>query len=184
MYRDLEPLMVSTITASADPIPGTIETVERLRKTGIRVGSTTGYSGPVMKVLQEWAARHGFAPDAVVCSTDVPAGRPAPHMCHLNTIRLGVYPFHACIKVGDTPVDIEEGLNAGMWTVGVTRTGSEVGLPEAEVAALPPEILREKLQKAERRLYGVGAHYVIEGVWETLPVVESVNQRLARGERP
>ncbi|NLZ06152.1 MAG: hypothetical protein GXY19_13360 [Phycisphaerae bacterium] len=33
---------------------------------------------------------------------------------------LGVCRLAAVVKVGDTIADVEEGLNAGVWTVGVT----------------------------------------------------------------
>ena len=57
-------------------------------------------------------------------------------MYYRNAIALGVYPLWACVKVGDTPSDIAEGLNAGMWTIGITRTGNEVGLSKVELDAL------------------------------------------------
>ena len=40
------------------------------------------------------------------------------------------------MKVGDTPVDIEEGLRAGVWTIGVARTGNMIGLSAEDFAAL------------------------------------------------
>ncbi len=49
--------------------------------------------------------------------------------------------------------DIEEGLNAGMWTIGVAMTGNEVGLSEAEITKLPvaerarlPDIAYQRLE--------------------------------------
>ena len=56
----------------------------------------------------------------------VPAGRPYPYMCLQNAINLQTYPMEAMVKIGDTLPDIEEGLNAGMWTVGLARTGNEM----------------------------------------------------------
>lgn len=34
------------------------------------------------------------------------------------------------VNVGDTVVDIQAGLNAGVWTVSVARTGNETGLSQ------------------------------------------------------
>jgi phosphonoacetaldehyde hydrolase len=39
-------------------------------------------------------------------------------------IKLSVSPVQAVVKIGDTAVDIEEGLNGGMWSVGVAVTGN------------------------------------------------------------
>jgi phosphonoacetaldehyde hydrolase len=119
-----------------------------------------------------------------VCSSDVPAGRPAPWMCYLNAINLRVYPMEAMVKIGDTVSDIQEGRNAGMWTIGVTKTGNELGLTEVEVAALAPADLRARLEAIGDRLRAAGAHYVAESIQECPEIVDIINDRLVRGERP
>jgi phosphonoacetaldehyde hydrolase len=184
MYREVEPLLVSCVARHADPVPGLGPALDALRRQGLRVGSTTGYTAPMMEVLVPEARRRGFAPDAVVCSSDVPAGRPYPWMCYLNAIRLQAYPMEAMVKIGDTVADIQEGLNAGMWTIGVTRTGNELGLTEAEAAALDPADLARRLGVIGERLRSVGAHYVAEGIWDCPVLIEEISRRLARGERP
>jgi phosphonoacetaldehyde hydrolase len=80
--------------------------------------------------------------------------------------------------------DVEAGLNAEVWTVAVSQTGNEVGLSEAEFAALPVAEQEAKRRKARATLAAAGAHYVIDGVWELPTVVEEVNARLQRGEQP
>jgi phosphonoacetaldehyde hydrolase len=81
-------------------------------------------------------------------------------------------------------VDIEEGLNAGMWTVGLSQTGNLMGLSEAEVNALPLAELSVANQTIAARLYQAGAHEVIAGIWDLFGVLQSINSRLAQGERP
>lgn len=88
------------------------------------------------------------------------------------------------VKVGDTLVDVEEGLNAGMWTVGVALTGNLLGLREEEVNALTDEGCQEVRERIGALLYRAGAHYVIDGIWELPSVLAEVHARLARGERP
>jgi len=83
--------------------------VAEQRKRGIKIGSTTGYTREMMDLLLAEAARRGYEPDSTVCATDVPAGRPEPWMCLQNAQELGVYPMEACVKIGDTLPDIEEG---------------------------------------------------------------------------
>lgn len=97
---------------------------------------------------------------------------------------LQTYPMEAIIKVGDTIPDIEEGLNAAMWTVGVVKTGNEMGLTQEEVEALPPDIREEKLRCGRERLIQAGAHFVIDGIGDLPPLLDEINTRLARGERP
>jgi phosphonoacetaldehyde hydrolase len=184
LYAETEPMMVAAVARHAELIPGLLAFAEALRRKGIRIGSTTGYTRPMMEVLVPEARAKGYRPDAVVCSSDVPAGRPYPWMCYLNAIRLGVHPMSAMVKIGDTLSDVEEGLNAGMWTVGITRTGNLLGLSEPETGRLPPEELASRLRAAEETLRRAGAHYTVEGIWEALPVIEAIEARLAAGERP
>ncbi|MCU0604196.1 MAG: phosphonoacetaldehyde hydrolase [Desulfobacterales bacterium] len=184
LYAETEPMMVAAVARHAELIPGLLAFAEALRRKGIRIGSTTGYTRPMMEVLVPEARAKGYRPDAVVCPSDVPAGRPYPWMCYLNAIRLGVHPMSAMVKIGDTLSDVEEGLNAGMWTVGITRTGNLLGLSEPETGRLPPEELASRLRAAEETLRRAGAHYTVEGIWEALPVIEAIEARLAAGERP
>jgi phosphonoacetaldehyde hydrolase len=184
MYQATEPMMVAAAARHADPIPGLLETVTALRDRDIRIGTSTGYTAPMMAALVPEAEKQGYRPDAVFCASDVPAGRPFPWMCYRNAMALGVYPMAAMIKVGDTISDIQEGRNAGMWTVGVTRSGNEMGLAEAEIDALDPTERDRRLSEIDERFRAAGAHFVIEGVWDLMPVVDAVEKRLARGETP
>jgi len=184
VYDYVQPLMVSTILRYADPIPGLLDATAQWRARGVKIGSCTGYTLAMMQPLLHEVRKRGYSPDSLVCPSDVPAGRPYPWMCYQNAINLQVYPLEAMVKIGDTVSDIQEGLNAGMWTIGVSRTGNELGLTEAEVARLEPAVLKARLESIRDRLQAAGAHYVVEGIWDCPAVVEEINERLARGERP
>lgn len=184
MYRETEPMMVSTVSQHADLIPGLLDAVKRFRSMGLRIGSSTGYTRPIMAQLIAAAEKKGYRPDAIVCSTDVPAGRPFPFMCYRNAIDLSVYPLEAMVKIGDTISDIQEGLNAGMWTIGITKTGNEMGLTEQEVNSLSPEDLKSRIQSIADAYRNAGAHYIVEGIWECPAIIEDINNRLSRGEGP
>ena len=184
LYQEFIPLQTEVIARHAGVIPGVAETVSWLHNQNIVIGSTTGYTREMMAPLLPLAAAAGFAPESTVCADEVPAGRPAPWMAMTSAMRMGVYPMEACVKVGDTLVDIAEGLNAGMWTVGITKTGNELGLTLAEVQALDSGDLAARLQNASDRLLQAGAHFVIEGAAQLPAIIEDIKQRLARGERP
>jgi phosphonoacetaldehyde hydrolase len=184
MFAEFVPLQLDCLAAHADPIEGCLETVEALRARGLKIGSTTGFTREMMDVLVPEARRRGYSPDLAVSATEVPRGRPYPYMCLKNVIDLGVLRVEACVKVDDTVTGIEEGLNAGMWSVGVAMTGNEVGMTEAELRAMDPRA-RERLRAtAYARLRAAGAHYVIDGIADLLPVLDAIEARLARGERP
>ena len=184
LYGETEPMMVSAIFRHADLIPGLLETVDGMRRQGMKIGSCTGYTTPMMAVLAPLAEQKGYKPDAMKCSTDVPHGRPHPWMCYLNAMEMDVYPMAALVKIGDTVSDIQEGLNAGMWTIGLTQSGNELGLTREAAEALPEAELNRKLAEIELRFCEKGAHYTARGIWECLPIIEDINRRLATGESP
>ena len=184
MFQEFVPLQINCLADYADLIPGTLEALEKFRKRGLKIGSTTGYTGEMMALLLAEAKKRGYLPDSTVCATDVPAGRPEPWMCLKNAENLRIYPMEAIVKIGDTLPDIEEGLNAGMWTVGLAKTGNEVGLNEEELESLAPEELDRRLTRARTRMAQAGAHYVVDGIWDCDPLIDDINTRLARGEKP
>lgn len=184
MFAEFVPAQIEAVVRHADIIPATLETWAWLREQDIRIGSTTGYSSDIMQALLKPVADQELVPDCLVCADQVPAGRPAPWMCFENARRLDVYPMAAMIKVGDTTPDIAEGLNAGMWTVGVVVTGNEMGLTEAAVKALSPEVYQRQRDAAAARLAQAGAHYIVDSVAELPAVVEEIQTRLEVGDHP
>ncbi len=184
LFENFIPMQMSVLADYAQPIPGVVEVVGELHAQGIRVGSTTGYVRAMMDILAPEAAKYGYVPDCIVCPDEVPAGRPYPWMCFQNAMQLGVYPMEAIVKVGDTLPDIEEGLNAGMWSVGLSLSGNLVGLREDEVKAMTEEQREEAREQAETALYNAGAHYVVDGIWDLLDALREIQKQLARGEMP
>jgi phosphonoacetaldehyde hydrolase len=184
MFADFVPLQLACLADHAELVPGALEAVAEFRRRGLRIGSTTGYTREMTDILLVQARLRGYQPDCSVCASDVPAGRPEPWMCLTNAMKLGVYPMEAVVKVGDTLPDIEEGLNAGMWTIGLAKSGNEMGMTEAELARAASKLVEAKLASAYLRMAQAGAHYVVDGIWEVPQVLDRIEARLARGERP
>ncbi|SLM32917.1 Phosphonoacetaldehyde hydrolase [Desulfamplus magnetovallimortis] len=184
LYERTESLMVGAIADNAELIPGVHEAVQGMRDRALSIGSCTGYTTSMMDVLVPIAKEKGYSPDAVVCSSDVPAGRPYPWMCYLLAMKMDIHPMESMVKIGDTLSDIQEGLNAGMWTIGLTKSGNELGLTEAEVNALDLTDLHSRLKAIEANYSEVGSHYIVEGIWDCLPIIDDINNRLAKGEHP
>lgn len=184
MYADFETMLLSTLKEYATPIPGAIEAVEQLRAQEIKIGSTTGYTSEMMDIIASEAEKQGYAPDVLVTPDMVAAGRPYPWMCYVNAMRLGVYPMHDIVKVGDTVSDMREAVNAGVWAVGVIKGSNELGMNEAEIEACPSDELAEKMQIVRKRFEAAGAHYVIESIHQLPDVVDVISERLKRKEYP
>lgn len=184
IYADFIPMQLKTLPRYADLIPGTIETAAALRERGLKIGTTTGYSREMLDLLLEEARRRGFEQDASVAADEVPEGRPAPWMALTAAMRMNTYPVEACVKVGDTAPDVHEGLNAGMWTVAVARTGNELGMTQTAIADLHDTDLEPLLNQAYDRLYAAGAHFVVDSIADVPPVLDEIEERLALGQRP
>ena len=184
VYDVFVPKNIAVAANYADLIPGAAETARHLRELGLKIGTTTGYTREIMDKITPVAAAQGFAPDSLACTGDAPDGRPTPFLLYRTFLDLAVWPAAACIKVDDTEVGIAEGLNAGCWTVGVAVTGNVFGLSLVDTKALPPDEFRMRREAAAQRLTGAGAHFVIDGVAELMPIVHSIEDRLAGGEKP
>lgn len=184
MFRDFQPMQVAAMARYAQLIPGTVETVDEMKRRGYKIGSTTGFMRAAADVAMSEAARQGYVPDATVCADEVPAGRPEPWMVLRNMELLRVFPPAAVVKIGDTKIDIDEGLNAGTWTIGLSRTGNYVGLTADELTELPLEQRLELVVTADDLLRRQGAHYVVETISDVIPCLDDIERRLCRGERP
>ncbi|MED0675922.1 MULTISPECIES: phosphonoacetaldehyde hydrolase [Aneurinibacillus] len=184
LYADFEARLFSVLANHAKPVPGAVQLVNRLREQGMKIGSTTGYTTDMMHVIVPKAKKHGYEPDTLVTPDEVPAGRPFPWMCYTNAMRLGVYPMWRIVKVGDTLSDIQEGRNAGAWTVGVIKGSSELGMTEEEVHACDTDVLSRKMTDVRDRFLHAGAHFVIETIGELEEVIAEINERMRQGERP
>jgi phosphonoacetaldehyde hydrolase len=184
MYAQLIPILKEVILKNAELIPGTIEANAAFRNRSLRIGSTSGYNREIMNMIIPLAKQRGFEPDATVCVTDVPSGRPDPWMALKCAMNMSVYPMTSIVKVGDTLSDIAEGLNAGMWTVGIAKTGNELGLSLAEIAETSPQLIEQRLKDIYLRMYRAGAHYVVDGIVDVIPVLDDIDRRLSCGESP
>lgn len=184
LFADFLPLQMEILEEHSQLISGTADVAKALRSRGLKLGSTTGYTRPMLEVLIARAARQGYCPDLSFCPDDVGGGRPLPWMCLRIALDFHLTSTAAALKVGDTVSDIEEGLNAGMWTLGVAATGNEVGLGADEFLALPADDRTRRVDRARSKLKAGGAHYVVDSVAQMEPIIDAINQRLAAGERP
>jgi phosphonoacetaldehyde hydrolase len=162
LFRDFGPLQMDCIAENSQLIEGVAKTVQGWQERGLRIGTSTGYTRAMLDPVMQQAFESGYRPDATVCPDEVAGGRPAPWMLMRNAELLKVYPPSACIKIGDTPSDIQEGLNAGMLTIGLTRTGNMIGLSAADWEALPSSDKHVHLARAEQDLLAAGAHFIAE----------------------
>jgi phosphonoacetaldehyde hydrolase len=184
LYRAVTPLQLAAVEQYSELIPGVREIVKEFRARGLKIAASTGYFHAAAAAVLAAAKRQGYSPDFNICADDVPAGRPAPWMIFRCMEALDVYPPAAVVKVGDTVIDIEDGRNAGCWSVGVIDSSNEIGLSAAEFAALAEEEKETRRESVAKRYTAAGAHAVIDSLAELPALIAEFNERLARGERP
>jgi phosphonoacetaldehyde hydrolase len=101
-----------------------------------------------------------------------------------NAQLLNVYPPSSCVKIGDTISDIEEGLNAGMWTIGLTRTGNMIGLDAVSLGQLSITQKDVLLKQAASKMLTAGAHFVVEDLSACDQILAQIDARLGSGAVP
>ena len=166
IFAVFEPLNMAAVEKPEHStlITGARETLDWCMAHGIRIGSTTGYTRPIMERLAPIAARQGFCPEVMVCAGDLPAGRPAPLQMLHAMAAMGVWPANTVVKCDDTPPGIGEARNAGWWAVGFALSGNIAGLTEADMA-LANEADRAALRHpAAREHMAAGAHVVVNSI--------------------
>jgi phosphonoacetaldehyde hydrolase len=178
MYREFIPLQFSCLAEYSALIPGVVEAMQSFRRRGLKIGSTTGYTRAMLDLLVEKSAKEGYSPDCSLTPEEVGAGRPHPFMMYESAVRLQVYPLAAIAKIGDTPVDILEGLNAGAWSIGVAGTGNMIGLSLEDFHALSEAARESRLADARAELQNAGAHYVVDTLAEVHSVLDDIDVRL------
>ena len=164
IYRRFLPLQKAVLADHCEPIPGVVEAVDFCRSHGIVIGSTTGYTRELMDVVIPAAARAGFAPDVVICSDEISAGRPAPWANFRAAERLGIYPPAAIVVIDDTAPGVAAGRNAGMPTLGVTLTGNGLGLSAEALARLGADERAQRAAAVGSMLLAAGADGCLGGV--------------------
>lgn len=184
LYERFMPLQIAKIGEHSALIPGALEAIAALRQQGMKIGSCSGYPAVVMEQVVTRAQEQGFEADHVVASDEVPNGRPHPAQALANVIALGITDVAACVKVDDTVPGILEGRWAGMWTVGLTCSGNALGFSYAEFRDMPAALLAEKRSSIESQFAPAQPHFLIDTIADLPSVIDEINARLSRGERP
>jgi phosphonoacetaldehyde hydrolase len=74
LHDAVEPMMRDATRDCATLIPGAADLARRLRDTGIKIASSTGYTRTMMADILPLAAAQGYVPDIVVCAGETLQG--------------------------------------------------------------------------------------------------------------
>lgn len=185
LYAEFEPALMSSLSDYTDPISGVIGTIEALRNLGLKIGSTTGYTNTMMEVVVPNALKKGYRPDIYVTPDDTNSlGRPYPYMIYRNMEQLNLSASWKVVKVGDTISDIKEGVNAGVWSVGVIIGSSEMGLSLDEYNAISQSDKETVIAKTAQSFMQNGADFTIKTINELPQLIDKINSLISEGKRP
>ena len=185
LYASFEPLLLASLSEYTEPLPEVIETVKILRAQGLKIGSTTGYTDSMMKIVLKGAREKGYQPDFWITPDSTESyGRPYPYMIFRNMEALRLPVPWGVIKVGDTVADIQEGVNAGVWSVGVVVGSSQMGLAYDEFLGISQIEKNKVIQKTEEDFLAAGADFTIMTMKEVPGLIGKINSLIAAGKRP
>ena len=187
IYNKFIPIQKEIIYNYCDLIPGTQKTIYELKKKHkLKIGLTTGFTSDITDIILDQVSKKGFTPDSVVSGDDVKNGnRPNPYMIYKNMDNLNISPIEAILKVDDTANGIEEGLEAGCWTVGVSRYSTYMNINDStHESILSGYDIEERHNYSKEKLRKSCAHYVIDDVCYLPYVVKDINKKLMKGEKP
>ena len=185
LYTIFEPLLLASLTEYTDPLPEVLNTVDILRKKELKIGSTTGYTNSMMEIVSASARGKGYQPDFWV-TPDATGfyGRPYPYMIFRNMEALKLSAAWKVVKIGDTASDIQEGINAGVWSVGVIVGSSQMGLTFTEFENLSEMEQFKVMKQTEQAFLDCGADFTIPTMRKLPQLIETIDSLIEQGKRP
>lgn len=177
IYQEFEQQVFAVIPEFTTPIPNVVTVINQIQAMGIHIGSTTGYTKEMMQIVAPLATNQGYTPEYIITSSEVVCGRPYPYMIFYNMMHFKIQNSYAVIKVGDTIVDIKEGLNANCISIGIIEGSSELGLSLEEFNLLNLQEKTAKCQEVRYKMYQAGAHFVLDNIIELPMLLNSLNSR-------
>lgn len=185
LYERFEPLLFDSLAEYTKINPDVLDIVKMLREEKIKIGSTTGYTDKMMQIVVKEAEKNGYKPDCWITpdSTGM-LGRPYPFMIFRNMEILKIESPLTVLKVGDTQSDIKEGVNAGVWSIGIIIGSSEMGLNEKEYKLLSSDEKNKFIEETKNKFISYGADFTINSMKELPEIIEKINSMLAQGRKP
>jgi len=186
MFAEFVPAQLACLPKYTTLLPGIKEVCNSLQAEGIKIGVSTGFTRVMVDVLLKDVIAQGVTPDATVAGDEVTNGaRPSPHMVFKNLDLMGIDDVKSVVKCDDTVSGIGEAMNAGCWGVGLVRYSNYMNINSLdEEATLSEANIAARMAKTRKILQQAGAHYVVDSLADLPTVIDDINARLARGEKP
>ena len=187
IHTSFEKTQFKILPSYANIIDGVEETVDILKTNyKIKIGITTDLDRKMVDIVLDKNPK--FITKCIVSGDELRENigyRPKPYMLWKNLFNMGINPIQSVVKVDDTVVGIEEGINAGCWTIGVSDWGNYMNINSiGEYEKLNYYQLEEKRKISKKRLLDGGAHYVVDNVKNIPEVILDINSKLEADIHP
>ena len=181
IYNNYKCLQHTILPDYCSMINGAEKTISILRKDyQLKLGITTGFDRKMVDIILNNNKK--LKVDSVVAGDDLIdelGSRPKPFMIWKNLFQMKIPHIQSVIKVDDTVSGIEEGLNAGCWTIGVANYSNYMNVNSMdEYNKLLPDELDAKRKEAKRILMFSGAHYVIDDLSLLPQTIDKINYHM------
>ena len=178
LFKLFNPELKKIIKKHSKFISGSKRTIEFIKKKKIKIATNTGYSDDILKTILPELKKQGFTPDISYSSSHAKIGRPSAEIIYKIFSELNITKGSNCIKVDDTIPGLLEGVNAGMWVVGVIFSGNEFGKTEVEFNKLSFKDKTKFRKKIKKKFEKVGAHYVIDTIKDLPKIIKIIQTRI------
>ena len=181
LYKRKQLECISEYTKLIPNVKSTISTIRGAHR--VKVAGTTGFTKSISDKIIDDVKKQGLVLDAFVAGDEVYNGsRPNPFMLYKCLELLNIPDIRSVVKIDDTVSGIQEGLNAGCWTVGVTKWSNYMNMNINSEDNFGK--IFEKTDKCKEKFVNSGAHYVIHDIGEINKVIKEINNNLKLGIKP
>ena len=190
MFQEYKNIQREIMIKHMKIIPQTWKCIDELKDMNILTGVTTGFDKEQTELVREKLELRGIHLDNYECS-DYEMGimRPNADMILLNMLKLDIDDSKKILKVSDTKIGVDEGLNAGCWTAGVYRWSSNMNVMSFEESQRVDNIILDgvnsynknyselmiKKQISKQKLLNTGSHFVLPSVGYIPGLVNDIN---------
>jgi HAD superfamily hydrolase (TIGR01509 family) len=132
LFRELQGLALEEIGVQADPQPGAVALLARLREEGIPLGLASNSNRDFVERALATAGVALATFDAILTGDEVPSPKPAPDIYLLICEELGVSPKRTAV-LEDSPTGVAAAVAAGCFVIGIASLAGVV-LDQADLA--------------------------------------------------
>lgn len=184
MFSLFEPIELKVLEKYGLPITGALDAMHEIKNNGIMLGLSTGFNRNMVNKILEINPLINNLLDTHVAGDEVSMGRPSPFMVYKNMMDMLIIDPTTVVKVDDTELGIYEGVNAGCWTIGLSKLSNSMGMTEEEVNEFKendPEGYDKKHSEIIHSLKKAGANFVVDDITKVPHTINRINELLYYG---